>query len=43
MSAEGLCMKKIHVPIIIETGEDGVHIVSCPLFERLPYVRQDSR
>ena len=26
-------MKKIHVPIIIETDEDGVFIVSCPLFK----------
>lgn len=25
-------MKKIHVPVIIETDEDGYFIVSCPLF-----------
>ncbi len=23
-------MKKIHLPILIETDEDGVYIVSCP-------------
>lgn len=26
-------MKKIHVPILIEVDEDGVYIVSCPLFK----------
>jgi predicted RNase H-like HicB family nuclease len=26
-------MKKIHVPIIIETDEDGIFIVSCPQFK----------
>ena len=26
-------MKTIHVPIIIETVEDGVFIVSCPQFK----------
>lgn len=26
-------MKTIHVPIIIETDEDGVFIVSCPQFK----------
>ncbi|MDD1686715.1 type II toxin-antitoxin system HicB family antitoxin [Methanoregula sp.] len=26
-------MKTLHVPIIIETDEDGVFIVSCPLFK----------
>ena len=26
-------MKRIHVPIIIETDEDGVFIVSCPQFK----------
>jgi len=26
-------MKKIHVPILIETDEDGIYIVSCPLFK----------
>ncbi len=25
-------MKKLHVPVIIETDEDGYFIVSCPLF-----------
>jgi len=29
----GLCLKSIHAPIIIETDEDGVFIVSCPLFK----------
>lgn len=33
MNTDGVCMKKIHVPIIIETDEDGVYIVSCPLFK----------
>ncbi|MEI7434823.1 MAG: type II toxin-antitoxin system HicB family antitoxin [Methanomicrobiales archaeon] len=26
-------MKSIHVPIIIETDEDGIFIVSCPQFK----------
>lgn len=26
-------MKTIHAPIIIETDEDGVFIVTCPLFK----------
>ena len=26
-------MKKIHVPILIEVDEDGIYIVSCPLFK----------
>jgi predicted RNase H-like HicB family nuclease len=26
-------MKLIHVPIIIETDEDGIFIVSCPQFK----------
>lgn len=26
-------MKTIHVPILIETDEDGVFIVSCPQFK----------
>jgi predicted RNase H-like HicB family nuclease len=26
-------MKKLHVPIIIETDEDGYFIASCPLFK----------
>ncbi|MBI2909676.1 MAG: type II toxin-antitoxin system HicB family antitoxin [Chloroflexi bacterium] len=26
-------MERIHVPIIIETDEDGYFIVSCPLFK----------
>jgi predicted RNase H-like HicB family nuclease len=26
-------MKTIHVPIIIETDEDGIFIVSCPQFK----------
>ena len=26
-------MKKLHVPVIIETDEDGYFIVSCPLFK----------
>ena len=25
-------MKTLHLPIIIETDEDGYYIVSCPLF-----------
>jgi predicted RNase H-like HicB family nuclease len=26
-------MDKLHLPIIIETDEDGYYIVSCPLFK----------
>ncbi|MFA6332141.1 MAG: type II toxin-antitoxin system HicB family antitoxin [Methanoregula sp.] len=26
-------MKTLHAPIIIETDEDGIFIVSCPLFK----------
>ncbi len=26
-------VKKLHLPIIIETDEDGYYIVSCPLFK----------
>jgi predicted RNase H-like HicB family nuclease len=26
-------MKKYHLPIIVETDEDGIFIVSCPLFK----------
>ncbi len=26
-------MKKLHLPIIIETDEDDYYIVSCPLFK----------
>jgi predicted RNase H-like HicB family nuclease len=33
MNTDGVYMKKIHVPILIETDEDGVYIVSCPLFK----------
>jgi hypothetical protein len=31
--AGGSGMKTLHVPIIIETDEDGVFIVSCPQFK----------
>ena len=33
MDADGSGMKTLHVPIIIETDEDGVFIVSCPQFK----------
>ena len=33
MNTDDVYMKKIHVPIIIETDEDGVFIVSCPQFK----------
>jgi len=33
MNTDGLCMKTLHAPIIIETDEDGIFIVSCPLFK----------
>lgn len=26
-------MEKLHLPLIIEQDEDGVYIVSCPLFK----------
>ncbi|MDQ3101746.1 MAG: type II toxin-antitoxin system HicB family antitoxin [Bacteroidota bacterium] len=26
-------METIHLPILIETDEDGVYIVSCPMFK----------
>ncbi|MBN2754759.1 MAG: type II toxin-antitoxin system HicB family antitoxin [Candidatus Goldbacteria bacterium] len=26
-------MKKLHLPILIETDEDGIYIVSCPSFK----------
>jgi predicted RNase H-like HicB family nuclease len=28
-----LFMEKLHLPILIETDEDGLYIVSCPLFK----------
>ncbi len=33
MNTDDVYMKTIHVPIIIETDEDGVFIVSCPQFK----------
>jgi predicted RNase H-like HicB family nuclease len=33
MNTDDVYMKKIHVPIIIETDEDGIFIVSCPQFK----------
>ena len=33
MDTDGVYMKSIHVPIMIETDEDGVFIVSCPQFK----------
>jgi predicted RNase H-like HicB family nuclease len=30
---EGIEMRKLHLPIIIEMDEDGYYIVSCPLFK----------
>jgi predicted RNase H-like HicB family nuclease len=33
MDTDDEYMKSIHVPIIIETDEDGVFIVSCPQFK----------
>ena len=33
MDTDDVCMKSIHVPIIIETDEDGIFIVSCPQFK----------
>jgi predicted RNase H-like HicB family nuclease len=29
----GIIMKKFNFPVIIEVDEDGVYIVSCPLFK----------
>jgi predicted RNase H-like HicB family nuclease len=26
-------MKKYHFPIVVETDEDGIYIVSCPTFK----------
>ncbi len=26
-------MQKLHLPILVETDEDGLYIVSCPLFK----------
>ena len=28
-----LIMKKYHFPVVVEIDEDGVYIVSCPLFK----------
>lgn len=33
MNTDDVCMKSIHVPIMIETDEDGIFIVSCPQFK----------
>jgi predicted RNase H-like HicB family nuclease len=33
MNTDDVYMKSIHVPIIIETDDDGIFIVSCPLFK----------
>jgi predicted RNase H-like HicB family nuclease len=33
MNTDHVYMKSIHVPIIIETDEDGIFIVSCPQFK----------
>jgi predicted RNase H-like HicB family nuclease len=33
MNTDDVYMKSIHVPIIIETDEDGIFIVSCPQFK----------
>jgi predicted RNase H-like HicB family nuclease len=33
MNTDDVYMKSIHLPIIIETDEDGIFIVSCPLFK----------
>jgi predicted RNase H-like HicB family nuclease len=33
MNSDDVHMKSIHVPIIIETDEDGIFIVSCPLYK----------
>jgi len=33
MNTEDVYMQSIHVPIMIETDEDGIFIVSCPRFK----------
>jgi predicted RNase H-like HicB family nuclease len=33
MSVYDTYMKTIHVPILVETDEDGIFIVSCPQFK----------
>ena len=33
MNTDDVYMKTIHVPIIVETDEDGIFIVSCPQFK----------
>ena len=33
MDTDDVYMKSIHVPIMIETDEDGIFIVSCPQFK----------
>ncbi len=33
MDIDDACMKSIHVPIIVETDEDGIFIASCPQFK----------
>lgn len=33
MNPDDVYMKSIHVPIMIETDEDGIFIVSCPQFK----------
>jgi len=33
MNTDDVYMKSIHVPIMIETDEDGIFIVSCPRFK----------
>ena len=33
MNTDDVYMKSIHVPIMIETDEDGIFIVSCPQFK----------
>lgn len=33
MNTDDVYMNSIHVPIIIETDEDGIFIVSCPQFK----------
>lgn len=33
MNTDDVCMKSIHVPIMIETDEDGIFIVSGPRFK----------
>lgn len=31
--AKAIEMETVHLPILIETDEDGVYIVSCPMFK----------